>query len=226
VFRIKICGITNVDDALAAAEAGADAIGLNFYAKSPRHVSADRAREIREALPTGVVCVGLFVNASVEFICDTFDHLRLDLVQLHGDEPPALLSSFGHRPIMRAFRVGESGLLSVDRYLSECSVLRCVPRLALLDACVPGQYGGTGTVPDWSALKAYPTESWHPPLVLAGGLTPLNVAEAIRIVRPAVVDTASGVETAPGRKDPAAMVAFVRAAREAFADGGNRLTSP
>jgi phosphoribosylanthranilate isomerase len=246
MFRIKICGITSVEDAAAAARAGADALGLNFYARSPRFLRPELARAVAEAVPPGVLKVGLFVNAPAEEVCRAFDELRFDLIQLHGDEPPAFLASLAPRPVMRAFRLGANrgagcqpagqkagwqpaprteassyggGLQAIADYLGECRRLQCVPRMVLIDAGVPGQYGGTGVTADWAALAGHGLGAWDPPLVLAGGLTPRNVAEAIRTVRPSAVDTASGVESSPGRKNPEAMVAFVRAAREAFLGG-------
>ena len=218
MFRVKICGITSVEDARAVAAAGADAVGLNFYAKSPRYVTPEKAREIIDALPDELVKVGLFVNAPAEEVCETFDQLGFDLIQLHGDEPPEFLARLSGRPVMRAFRLGEAGLGPVRGYLADCRQLECVPRLVLVDACVEGSYGGTGEVADWRTLRGYPRDSICPPLVLAGGLTPDNVAQAIRTVRPAAVDTASGVEARPGRKDPAAVEAFLRAARRAFGE--------
>lgn len=218
MFRIKICGITSVGDARAVAAAGADAVGVNFYAKSPRYVTSEKAREIIDALPAEMVKVGLFVNAPAEEVCQTFDKLGLDLIQVHGDEPPEFLARLGGRPVMRAFRLGEAGLGPVRGYLADCRQLACVPQLVLVDASVEGSYGGTGEVADWRTLREYPRDSACPPLVLAGGLTPGNVAEAIGIVGPGAVDTASGVESGPGRKDPAAVEAFVRAARRAFGD--------
>ena len=216
MFRIKICGIATVDDALTAARAGADAIGLNFYTRSPRSVDPETGRRIVEVLPAGVVKVGLFVNASHEDVCRTFDRLGLDLVQLHGDEPPEFLPQMGERPVIRAFRVGAEGLGPVEHYLDQCRRLERVPRRVLLDSRTKGVYGGTGRVADWATVARYPACDWHPPLVLAGGLTPDNVAEAIRAVRPAAVDTASGVESRPGRKDETLVVRFVRQARDAF----------
>ena len=218
MFRVKICGITNVDDALASARAGADALGLNFYPKSPRHITPEQARAIVEVLPRNVVKVGLFVNAPVDEVRDTFDRLGLNLIQLHGDEPPESLAELGDRPVMRAFRLGSEGLPPVTEYLRHCRRLGCLPRLVLIDAHVKGAYGGTGQVADWPTVKRYPVDKDDPPLVLAGGLSPSNVAEAIRAVSPAAVDTASGVESAPGKKDPAAVEAFVRAARAALAE--------
>jgi len=218
MFRVKICGITSVEDARAVAAAGADAVGLNFYPKSPRYVGVEKAREIVDALADELVKVGLFVNAAVEEVCERFDQLGLDLIQLHGDEPPEFLARLGGRPVLRAFRLGEAGLGPLRGYLADCRQLACVPRLVLVDASVEGSYGGTGEVADWRTLREYPRDSAYPPLVLAGGLTSGNVAEAIGTVRPAAVDTASGVESGPGRKDPAAVEAFVRAARRAFGE--------
>jgi phosphoribosylanthranilate isomerase len=213
MFRIKICGITSVEDALVVAGAGADAIGLNFYARSPRCVGPETARQIAAAVPQTIIKVGLFVNAAVADVCRTFDALGLDLVQLHGDEPPEYLPQLGERPVLKAFRLGDAGLRPVNEFLARCQALRNVPRLVLLDAAAPGKYGGTGRTADWSVAAEYATLSDTPPLVLAGGLTPVNVAEAIRMVRPAAVDTASGVESSPGHKDPVKVEAFVRAAK-------------
>jgi len=215
-FRVKICGISTVDDARLAARAGAGAIGLNFYAKSPRYVEPERARSIVEALPANVVKVGLFVNASHREVCRRFDELSLDLVQLHGDEPPEWLGLLGDRPVMRAFRLGREGLEPVADYLDRCRRLGCLPRLVLIDSRAEGVYGGTGRVTDWTVAARYPIHDWHPPLVLAGGLAPDNVAEAIRAVRPTAVDTASGVESSPGRKAKELVERFVEAAMEAF----------
>lgn len=216
MFSIKICGITTVEDALAAVRAGADALGLNFYRRSPRYVEHDTARHIVAALPEGVVKVGLFVNAPEEQVCRTFDQLELDLAQLHGDEPPEFLRRLGKRPVMRAFRVGEEALGPVADYLERCRRLDLIPQRVLIDSRTKGMYGGTGRAADWSTVARYPLHDWHPPLVLAGGLTPDNVAEAIRVVRPAGVDTASGVESAPGRKAEALVELFVRQAQHAF----------
>jgi phosphoribosylanthranilate isomerase len=216
MFRVKICGITTVDDARAVARSGADAVGLNFYAPSPRSVGLDRARQIVQALPTDVVKVGLFVNAPHGDICRTFDEAELNLIQLHGDEPPEFLTRLGDRPVMRAFRLGSAGLQPVADYLEECRQLGCLPRLILIDSSTEGAYGGTGRVADWTVVSRYPFRDWQPPLVLAGGLTPENVAQAIGTARPTAVDTASGVELSPGRKAEALVRQFVQAARNAF----------
>jgi phosphoribosylanthranilate isomerase len=215
MFQIKICGITDVDDARLVARAGADAIGLNFYPKSPRFLSAEKARAIAAAVPAGVCKVGLFVNAPALEVGRLFDQLGLDLIQLHGDEPPEYLAGLGGRPVMRAFRLGASGLEPITRYLTRCRQLEALPQLVLIDSLVAGSYGGTGQVANWTLAGRYPRE--NPPLVLAGGLTPANVAESIRTVRPAAVDTASGVESSPGRKDLDLVGQFIAAARAALA---------
>jgi phosphoribosylanthranilate isomerase len=220
MFRIKICGITRLEDALAAATAGADAIGLNFYPRSARFVGEEQARRIAAAVPAGIARVGVFVNASAEEIQETFDCTPLDFIQLHGDEPPEFLCQLGDRPIIRVFRVGIAGLAAALAYLDCCRQFGVVPRMVLADAAAGRSYGGTGEMADWSALSGYPAAGWHPPLILAGGLTPDNVAAAIRAVRPAAVDTASGVESSPGVKDSGLMKRFVEAARSLLAPLG------
>ncbi len=214
MFRIKICGITTVADALAAAEAGADALGLNFYPRSPRYVEPQVARKIVEALPAGVIKVGLFVNARPGEIRPLWEQLGLDLIQLHGDEPPELLAALSDCRVMRAFRVGAEGLNPVVDYLQRCRRLNCLPGMILADSAVKGTYGGSGQVGPWQILARRPADL--PPLVLAGGLTPDNVAHAIAAVQPAAVDTASGVEDAPGHKSSDRIRSFVRSARQAF----------
>jgi len=217
MFTIKICGITRPEDARASAEAGADAIGLNFYPQSRRAIDHPRARTIIAALPAGVAKVGLFVNAQPAEICRTCDALHLDLIQLHGDEPPGLLAALGGRPVMKAFRAaGADGLRAVLEYLETCRTLGCLPRLILLDAPRARGFGGSGELADWSLAKEYQEKYGSPLLVLAGGLKADNVAEAIRTTGIGAVDTASGVESHPGIKDPAALVAFVHAARIAL----------
>ena len=216
MFCIKICGITTIDDAEMVAQSGADAVGLNFFPGSPRCIELEQARAIVEALSDRVVKVGLFVNAEAERVVSWFDSLGLDLIQLHGDEPPEFLAELGGRPIVRAFRLGSEGLAPISQYIERCGKLGCMPRMVLLDALVKGEYGGTGKIGDWGEAGQYGQIDDHPPLILAGGLEPKNVAAAIHAVRPHAVDTASGVESAPGKKDPAAVESFVRSARAAF----------
>lgn len=223
MFTIKICGLTNVADAVAVVDAGADAIGLNFYPPSPRFISRDVARSIVDAVGTHACKVGLFVNAPVDEIRAAYDELGLDLIQLHGDEPPSILRELAPRPIMKAFRIGPEGLAPVRTWFDACMRSSLFPKLVLLDAHQVGKFGGTGATTDWQAAAAYARTVGLPPLVLAGGLTSQNVAEAIHAVHPVAVDTASGVESSPGRKDAAMSSAFVSAAQGAFA--ANRLTS-
>ena len=218
MFQIKICGITGVEDARAAAAAGADAVGLNFYARSPRYVTLDQARAIVAALPAGMVKVGVFVDTPAPAICQTFDELGLDLIQLHGDQPPEFLPHLGDRPVMMAFRVGPTGLEPVFRYMRMCEVSSNTPQFVLLDSYSEKQFGGTGTVIDSTSIYDYTNRVKRSSVVLAGGLNPSNVAYAIRTVRPAAVDAASGVEMSPGKKDAALLAAFVQAARAAFAE--------
>ncbi|HEY4761777.1 MAG TPA: hypothetical protein VIH42_14460, partial [Thermoguttaceae bacterium] len=134
MFRIKICGITNPTDALAVSQAGADAIGLNFYPASPRFIDRDKVRQILEVLPLKIVKTGVFVNAVPKEICQTFDELPLDLIQLHGDEPPDFIAQLGGRPVMKAFRLGSDGLKPIVAYLEQCKKLSSGPKLVLIDA--------------------------------------------------------------------------------------------
>ncbi len=219
MFRIKICGITKPADARLAAEAGADAIGLNFYAQSPRYVSIEAAREIAAAVRPSVRKVGVFVNAAVDEIRATMAELALDLAQLHGDEPPDFLAALGGVPTMRVFRLGEDvagDLAAAGGYLAACHRLRAVPRMVLVDAARAGHYGGTGETVDWRLVAEGRRHLAGAPLVLAGGLTPQNVVAAIATVRPWAVDTASGVEESPGKKAAALVASFVAAARSAL----------
>lgn len=202
VVRSKICGITRVEDALAAAHAGADAIGLVFYSKSPRAVSVQQAREIIAALPPFVTTVGLFVNASRCEINEILDAVALDALQFHGDETPAQCEGF-HRPWFKALRVGgdEDVAGQVARYVNASGIL--------LDTFVAGVPGGTGERFDWSLIPPGLTK----PLILAGGLTAENVQQAIAEVRPYAVDVSGGVEASKGIKDAAKVQAFVERVR-------------
>lgn len=216
MFRIKICGITTVEDALTATAAGADAIGLNFYERSPRFVSVQRAQEIVAALPPRVAKVGVFVNSLAKGVRATRERVGLSAVQLHGDENAEFLQLLAGIPVIRAFRCKEATLDGVEAYLRLCEKLGALPDGVLLDAHAPGSYGGTGQVLDWNAIQAERRKTLGLPLILAGGLTPDNVAQAIELARPDAVDTASGVESAPGKKDPALLRAFIAAAAAAL----------
>ncbi len=206
---VKICGITSAEDARSAVEAGADALGFVFWHMSPRKVDPARAAAIARELPPFVARVGVFVDASRDDMARIADRVGLDLLQLHGDEPPEALRDLPRRAI-KAVRVGKG-------FAPEES-LRYLPAAAglLVDTRLPGETqmpGGTGVPFDWSLVKGLAARV--PFLVLAGGLGPGNVAEAIRAVRPQAVDVSSGVEGLPGRKDPAKVRAFVAAARAA-----------
>jgi phosphoribosylanthranilate isomerase len=135
------------------AEAGADAVGLNFFEKSLRYLPPDRAAAVASALPTGVLKVGLFVNASAQQIDQAWREVGLDLIQLHGDEPPEFLKRLAGRPVMRAFRLGEEGLAPILAYLGACRELDCLPKLVLIDSFRKGQYGGTGATADWATAR-------------------------------------------------------------------------
>jgi len=211
--RIKICGITDEEDGRQAARLGADAVGLNFYPRSPRHVSEEKAARIVALLPPFVEPVGLFVN---EPLVDVVDQVRrlgmLRTIQWHGEvhELPPLLYHF-----IPAFQVHDrDGLAEVQAYLEKCRAAGRLPSALLIDGHVPGEYGGTGRTVPWKLLADF-----HPavPVILAGGLTPENIAEAIRLVGPYGVDVASGVESSPGRKDVDKMRRFIDNARNAAA---------
>ena len=200
--RSKICGITRIEDALAAVAAGADAIGLVFYAKSPRAVNVQQARAIIAALPPFVTSVGLFVNASRCELGEILDAVPLDLLQFHGDESAADCEGY-HRPYIKALRV-KAG----DDIAAACLAY---PRASgiLLDTYVEGVPGGTGEAFDWSLVP----QGLSKPIILAGGLTSDNVAAAIARVRPYAVDVSGGVEQGKGIKDPAKIQAFMQAVR-------------
>jgi phosphoribosylanthranilate isomerase len=231
MFRIKICGITNTPDAIAAVDAGADAIGLNFYDKSSRYVTEQQVGQIGEGLgrerALAVIPVGVFVNHSISALRRHWSRggPRF-VVQLHGDETPEFVASVKSEmaatyaaeafQVIWAQRLGELGLEKLRRKLAACAASGALPDAMLVDSATPGSYGGTGTVLAWERLADYQSALGDTPLILAGGLTPDNVAEAIRIVRPAAVDVASGVESAPGKKDPVKVRDFVAAAKAAF----------
>lgn len=204
VVRSKICGITRVEDALAAVDAGADAIGLVFYAKSPRAVTVQQAQVILAAIPPFVTTVGLFVDCERSELNAILDVLPLDLLQFHGDESPAACEGF-RRPYIKALRVrsGDDIAAQIGLYGSASGVL--------LDTFVPGVPGGTGEAFDWSLVP----HGLRMPIILAGGLTPENVRVAIERVQPYAVDVSGGVEASKGLKDSDKIHAFVRAVRSA-----------
>lgn len=201
MIRVKICGITNLDDALAAVEAGADALGFVFYAKSPRAVEPKGAAEIISRLPPFVVPVGVFVNEEVNVVRRILDECHIPLAQLHGDESPAYSVELG-RPVIKAIRVRDR------RDLDGMAAYQVAG--FLLDAFVDGMPGGTGRTIDWELAAQAQMLS---PIILAGGLTPGNVAEAVKQARPYGVDVTSGVEASPGMKDHAKVRAFIANAK-------------
>jgi len=200
--RSKICGITRIEDALAAVDAGADAIGLVFYAKSPRAVTVQQARAIIAALPPFVTTVGLFVNASRCELGEILDAVPLDLLQFHGDEASEQCEGY-HRPYIKALRVkaGDDIAAACQAYPGASGIL--------LDTYVEGVPGGTGAAFDWSLVP----QGLSKPIILAGGLTADNVAEAIARVKPYAVDVSGGVEQSKGIKDRTKIEAFMRAVR-------------
>jgi len=204
--RIKICGITRVEDGLAAAQAGADAIGLVFADKSPRRLSPDQARHISRALPPFVTTVALFVNPESSWVQQVLEEVRPDCLQFHGDEPPEFCAAF-NVPWLKAARVRP-----------EVDLLQFAARFGgaqgvLLDAYSPSAHGGTGERFDWRLIPPELARS----VVLAGGLTPDNVGQAVAQVRPWAVDVSSGLESAPGIKDVAKIAAFVKEVKHADA---------
>jgi phosphoribosylanthranilate isomerase len=223
MFRVKICGITNVDDALGAADAGADTIGLNFYPKSPRFVDASTASTILKVSPQQLTRVGVVVNEPIDRLNLLIAELAanspigLHAIQLHGDEPPTYCAQVRAKYLIRARRLAERGISAIAADLENCDKLRRLPDAVLIDSAAADEYGGTGTTLSWADLADHRRWLHNLPLILAGGLTPDNVAEAIRVVRPHGVDVASGVESSPGKKDSAKVRDFVAAARAAFA---------
>jgi len=200
--RVKICGITNLADAQVAVEAGADALGFNFYEKSPRFVPTRSAAEISRALPPFTLRVGIFVNPSEELVLHAISECGLNLLQFHGDEPPEFCTQFGLMS-MKAFRVRDAeSLTELPKYQTDAW---------LLDAYSSDTFGGTGEAFNWNlAIEA---QKLGKPVFLAGGLTPENINEAIQKVRPFGVDVSSGVESSPGQKDHKKVRTFIKAAK-------------
>jgi len=200
--KVKICGITSAPDALAAVEAGADALGFMFYEKSPRHISLQQAGEIIRELPPFIIKVGVFVDAPEDLVLRAIGDCGLNLLQFHGDETPEYCTQFGLMS-MKAFRIRDSeSLKQLADYPTDAW---------LLDAFVTDKLGGTGERFNWDlAIEAKKAGRL---IFLAGGLTPANVAEAVRKVQPYGVDVSSGVEAEPGRKDHAKVREFIKAAK-------------
>ena len=208
--RIKICGITRTEDALAAIHLGADAIGLVFYHDSPRAVSMDMACRIADRLPPFVARVGLFVNATDDEIDKVLQAVALDLLQFHGEEDPLVCARYS-KPYIKAVRMCDGvDIPGAARRYAGASAL-------LLDAYVRGQHGGTGATFNWSSVPAHAGK----PIILAGGLTAGNVASAIRQAQPYAVDVSSGVESGKGIKDAHKMAEFIREVRYAESQIGS-----
>ena len=202
--KVKICGITNVADGVAAAEAGADMLGFMFYEKSPRHVSLEAAAKIAQAISPFVIKVGVFVNPAEELVTRAIADCGVTLLQFHGDETPEFCTQFGMMS-MKAFRIRDaSSLDELPKFQTEAY---------LLDAFSPEARGGTGATFNWDlAIEA---KKFGRPIFLAGGLTPENVGEAVCKIQPFGVDVSSGVESAPGKKDVAKVRAFIANAHDA-----------
>jgi phosphoribosylanthranilate isomerase len=200
--RIKICGITSVEDALAATRLGADAIGLVFYPPSPRYVEVEQAAEIAAALPPFVTTVALFVNADEQTIADVVSRVRIDLIQFHGNECKDYCG-LHQRPYIKAVRMSDD--VDLDKQLNDFSQARGL----LLDTYKAGVPGGTGEQFNWDRVPAHLADK----IILAGGLTPENVKDAVVQVHPYAVDVSGGVESAPGKKDTEKMARFIEAVR-------------
>ena len=203
MIRVKICGITRAEDALVAAEAGADAVGFNFWPSSKRFIAPEDAKAIVDALPPFVTPVGVFVNSTEEEILEALSKSGCTAIQLHGDESPGFVRVFS-RPVIKAFWIATDADIAHIADYTDCA--------CLLDTLTRGSYGGSGKTGDWD-LAAKVAQAHR--VILAGGLTPDNVAEAVQIVRPYGVDVAGGVEKSPGIKDHRKIRAFITNARVA-----------
>jgi phosphoribosylanthranilate isomerase len=201
--RIKICGITNLEDALLAADLGADALGFIFYPPSPRSIKPEAAKNIIAQLPPFVTTVGVFVDEAAATVKELAATVGLDWLQMHGKETPEYCRSLDRR-VIKAFRIrGENSLTGLAAYQGVVQAL-------LLDTYKKGQVGGTGETFNWDLARE---ARKYGPIILAGGLTPENVAQAIATAQPQAVDVASGVEAAPGKKDPLKLTEFIKAVR-------------
>ncbi|MCE9632415.1 MAG: phosphoribosylanthranilate isomerase [Planctomycetia bacterium] len=227
MFHVKICGVMTAADARLAVEAGADAIGINFVPGSPRCLSTEAGREVAMAVEGQALVVGVFAGTIPAEMRRVAEAVGLDAIQLHGHlagdgavDQPESCAAVAPLPVIRAVRLGVTGFDETRRWIAEARAAGAGPVMAVVDAAVPssataGHLGGTGDTVDWSRLVE--AGDLGIPLALAGGLTPANVAAAIRATGAKAVDTASGVEIAPGRKDPEKMRAFCAEARRAFA---------
>jgi len=208
-FRIKICGLTDPANVRPTVAAGAQALGLNFYPESKRYLDPQRAQLVAGEIPPEVVRLGVFVNAPIEQIIECTTACGLDYVQLHGDEVPESIWQLQHRlmklpnppGIIKAIRLRHDPEIEIGKFIDDCRHLGVQLAAVLVDAYSTVDYGGTGERADWAALGQWKARRGVP-LILAGGINPKNAIEAIHLVRPDALDTASGVERAPGIKDP------------------------
>jgi phosphoribosylanthranilate isomerase len=201
--KVKICGITNLEDALLSAKFGADALGFNFYAKSPRYIEPEKAREIIDQLPEKILKVGVFVNETLEKVAEISTIASLDAIQLHGEETPEYCGEIKLKTnleIIKAFRVS-------PEFLPE-DVMKYKVDAILLDAYNPQEHGGTGETFDWEIAKK--VQEIFPKMYLAGGLNDNNVSNAMNLVKPYAVDVCSGIEASKGKKDEVKLANFLR----------------
>jgi len=216
MFQIKICGVRDQDTVRAVTQAGGDAIGLNFVPSSTRYVSPEIAVHLVREAAGGLACVGVFVNESIRLVRQLAAVTPLTFVQLHGDESEETLAAFPGETVIRSWRFRDGNLNGLVNSQQSLRSQGWQPAALLLDSYAPGQHGGTGHALPWGRIPLDQGCLAGVPVILAGGLTPENVAEAIRTVRPTGVDVASGVESSPGKKDPIRIRDFVQAARAAF----------
>ncbi len=215
MFRVKICGVTSLEDARHIADSGADAIGLNFYAASPRCVDLVEAERMARELRSSLCMVGVFVDQSREEILRIAEQVGLDAIQLHGDQSAEFAKSLRPWKIIRAFRAAWHDEGRICQFAADVGVAEGL-RGVLIDACVPGVPGGSGARANWPLARRIADRLPDIPLILAGGLVPGNVADAIRQTGAVAVDTASGVESQPGKKDPRRVREFVENAQRAL----------
>ncbi|RUM40482.1 MAG: phosphoribosylanthranilate isomerase [Desulfurobacterium sp.] len=206
MVKVKICGITNLEDALTATEAGADALGFILYSKSKRFIKAKDVRKITLNLPPFTLKVGVFVNEDPRNVLEILSYAHLDFAQLHGDETPEECEYVGKNRVIKVFRLKEiAEIEKIEPYIGKI-------RAILLDTYSKDSYGGTGKTFNWEIARAV-KERFDIPVILSGGLNPENVAKAIREVNPYAVDVSSGVETEPGKKDKEKVFQFVKVAK-------------
>lgn len=217
MFQTKICGVTSAEDAQLVRRLGGDAIGLNFYSDSVRYVGDFNAATIATRWGgDDLLRVGVFVNATADVIRAAIELYALDAIQFHGDEPPEALAELAEYRRIKVFRLHPDRLDQIGDFLTRCDALGCLPEAILVDAWQAAAYGGTGAVAEWDRLTQHRALFGSLPVILAGGLNPSNVAQAIAAVRPDGVDVASGVEAIAGVKDERKTAEFISRAQAAF----------